>query len=108
MVLGGDRTNAAQAARLLQGASLASRQREALPQHGGNSTDGAFPLGPADVQGTELLSAVPPPPSPEQSWCWSRVALPSCMPALWVVAVHGEGIQLRLSLVCGALRLRSG
>lgn len=75
---------------------------------GGDSTEGGFLLGSADVQGTELLSAVPPPRSLEESWCWSRLALPSCMPALWVVGVCEEGTRLRLSLVCGAPRLCLG
>lgn len=68
---------------------------------GGGSTDGGFLLGPADAQGTELLSAVSPPQSPTGSW--SRWALPSRMATLWVEGVCEEGTRLRLRLLCGAL-----
>lgn len=82
--------------------------REAFPQWEETSVGGGFLRGPADVQGTELLSAVPLPQSPEESWCWSRLALPSCMPALWVVGACEQGTRLHLSLVCGAPRCARG
>lgn len=57
------------------------QQGETFPWRGG--TDGAFCL-------VHLVFVVQscfqsPLQSPEQTWCWSRVALSSCVPTLWVV-----------------------
>lgn len=70
-MLDGDGTRAAQAGCSLHCASLA-------PWWGVTALTGLSAC-PTNVQGVELLSEVSPLLSPEQSWCWSGLAVPSCM-----------------------------